>query len=51
MNFTTLILVSGFCALSFLLRTWGLILDVIAKMRRQLFELYLNLIAGKQRDR
>lgn len=51
LKFPTLIIVSGFYVISFLLWTCGLILDVIAKKHRQLFELYLNVIAGKQRDR
>lgn len=53
LKFPTLIIVSGFYVISFLLWACGLILDVIAKKHRQLFELYLNRIAmdqGRERE-
>lgn len=48
LKFPTLTIVSGFYVISFLLWACGLILDVIAKKHRQLFELYLNRIAMDQ---
>ena len=46
--FPTLIVCSGIYVVSFLLWMSGLILDVIAKKHRQLFELYLNILSSKK---
>ena len=47
-KFPTLIVCSGIYVVSFLLWMSGLILDVIAKKHRQLFELYLNILSSKK---
>ncbi|WP_125142862.1 glycosyltransferase family 2 protein [Clostridium transplantifaecale] len=47
-KFPTLIVCSGIYVVSFLLWMSGLILDVIAKKHRQLFELYLNILSDKK---
>ena len=47
-KFPTLIVCSGIYVVSFLLWMSGLILDVIAKKHRQLFELYLNILNSKK---
>lgn len=47
-RFPTLIVCSGIYVVSFLLWMSGLILDVIAKKHRQLFELYLNILSDKK---
>ena len=47
-KFPTLIVCSGIYVVSFLLWLSGLILDVIAKKHRQLFELYLNILSSKK---
>lgn len=47
-KFPTLIICSGIYVVSFLLWMSGLILDVIAKKHRQLFELYLNILSSKK---
>ena len=47
-KFPTLIVCSGIYVVSFLLWMTGLILDVIAKKHRQLFELYLNILSSKK---
>ena len=47
-KFPTLIVCSGIYVVSFLLWMSGLILDVIAKKPRQLFELYLNILSSKK---
>lgn len=47
-KFPTLIVCSGIYVVSFLLWMSGLILDVIAKKHRQLFELYLNILSSKR---
>ena len=47
-KFPTLIVCSGIYVVSFLLGMSGLILDVIAKKHRQLFELYLNILSSKK---
>lgn len=50
-KFPTLIVCSGLYIISFLLWMCGMILDVIAKKHRQLFELYLNLLKTTEKDR
>ena len=50
LRFTTLIVISGLYVISFLLWMCGLLLDVIAKKHRQLFELYLNLMPDRKRE-
>lgn len=47
-KFPTLIVCSGIYVVSFLLWMSGLILDVIAKKHRQLFELYQNILSSKK---
>ena len=47
-KFPTLIVCSGIYVVSFLLWMSGLILDVIAKKHRQLFELYLHILSSKK---
>ena len=47
-KFPTLIVCSGIYVVSFLLWMSGLILDVIAKKHRQLFELSLNILSSKK---
>lgn len=47
-KFPTLIVCSGIYVVSFLLWMSGLILDVIAKKHRQLFELYLNILSDRR---
>ena len=47
-QFPTLIVCSGIYVVSFLLWMSGLILDVIAKKHRQLFELSLNILSSKK---
>ena len=47
-KFPTLIVCSRLYVVSFLLWMSGLILDVIAKKHRQLFELYLNILSSKK---
>ena len=47
-KFPTLIVCSGIYVVSFLLWMSVLILDVIAKKHRQLFELYLNILSSKK---
>lgn len=48
-KFPTLIACSGIYVISFLLWASGVILEVIAKKHRQLFELYLNLLSSNKR--
>lgn len=48
-KFPTLIVCSGLYVVSFLLWASGVILEVIAKKHRQLFELYLNLLSSNKR--
>ena len=50
LRFPTLIVISGLYVISFLLWMCGLLLDVIAKKHRQLFELYLNLMPDRKRE-
>lgn len=47
-KFPTLIVCSGIYVVSFLLWMSGMILDVITKKHRQLFELYLNILSSKK---
>ena len=47
-KFPPLIVCSGIYVVAFLLWMSGLILDVIAKKHRQLFELYLNILSSKK---
>lgn len=49
-RFPTLIACSGFYILSFLLWVSGVILEVIAKKHRQLFELYLHQLSSNKRS-
>lgn len=48
-KFPTLIVCSGLYVVAFLLWVSGVILEVIAKKHRQLFELYLNLLSSNKR--
>ena len=48
-KFPTLIACSGLYVVAFLLWASGVILEVIAKKHRQLFELYLNQISSDKR--
>lgn len=50
-KFPTLIVCSGIYVVSFLLWMSGMILDVITKKHRQLFELYLNILSSKKNDK
>lgn len=50
-KFPTLIGCSGIYVVSFLLWMSGLILDVITKKHRQLFELYLNILSSKKAEK
>lgn len=49
-KFPTLIACSGIYVVSFLLWMCGVILEVIAKKHRQLFELYLNMLTIRKKD-
>ena len=49
-KFPTLIACFGMYIITFLLWMCGMILDVIAKKHRQLFELYLNLLSMKKKE-
>ena len=50
LRFPTLIVISGLYVISFVLWMCGLLLDMIAKKHRQLFELYLNLRPDRKRE-
>ena len=48
-KFPTLIMISGMYVVMLLLWIGGVILEILEKRHRQLFELYLNLLAEKDR--